>query len=52
MLVGETPGRREDEQVRPSVGSAGKLFDEAQKHICLSRAHKKKDMDWVLMMPS
>jgi DNA polymerase len=28
MVVGEAPGRREDEQGRPFVGRAGKLLDE------------------------
>jgi DNA polymerase len=37
VLVGEAPGRREDEQGRPFVGSAGKLLDEALKQVCLTR---------------
>ncbi len=37
VLVGEAPGRREDEQGRPFVGSAGKLLDGALKQVGLSR---------------
>jgi len=38
MLVGEGPGREEDEQGRPFVGAAGKLLDELLASIGLSRA--------------
>ncbi len=37
MFVGEAPGRREDEQGRPFVGSAGKFLDELLSSIGLSR---------------
>ena len=37
VLVGEAPGRREDEQGRPFVGSAGKLLDGALEQVGLSR---------------
>lgn len=37
MLVGEAPGRNEDEQGRPFVGQAGKLLDQLLGEIGLSR---------------
>ena len=37
MLIGEAPGRREDEIGRPFVGQAGKLLDEIFREIGLSR---------------
>lgn len=37
MLVGEAPGRNEDEQGRPFVGSAGRLLDEALKNAGIKR---------------
>ncbi len=37
MLVGEAPGRYEDEQGKPFVGKAGKLLDEMLLEIGLSR---------------
>ena len=37
VLMGEAPGRREDEQGRPFVGSAGKLLDGALEQVGLSR---------------
>ncbi len=37
MLVGEAPGRREDESGRPFVGSAGKKLDGILKSAGLSR---------------
>lgn len=38
MLVGEAPGRREDEQGRPFVGRAGRVLDELLASIGLPRA--------------
>ena len=38
VLVGEAPGRREDESGRPFVGSAGKLLDAALEHVGLGRS--------------
>jgi len=38
VLVGEAPGRREDESGRPFVGSAGKLLDAALDHVGLGRS--------------
>jgi uracil-DNA glycosylase family 4 len=37
MLVGEAPGRNEDEQGRPFVGRAGKLLDELLAEAGLER---------------
>ncbi len=37
VLVGEAPGRKEDESGRPFVGSAGKLLDAALEHVGLTR---------------
>jgi uracil-DNA glycosylase len=37
VLVGEAPGRTEDEQGRPFVGSAGKVLDNALRAAGLSR---------------
>ncbi len=37
MLVGEAPGRREDETGRPFVGRAGKLLEQLLESIGLSR---------------
>jgi uracil-DNA glycosylase len=37
LLIGEAPGRNEDQQGRPFVGSAGKLLDELLKTIDLTR---------------
>ncbi|HEY6691815.1 MAG TPA: uracil-DNA glycosylase [Solirubrobacteraceae bacterium] len=37
MVVGEAPGRREDEQGRPFVGRAGKLLDELLAEAGLAR---------------
>jgi DNA polymerase len=39
MLVGEAPGRREDEHGRPFVGSAGKLLDKLLAQAGLSRSY-------------
>jgi DNA polymerase len=38
VLVGEAPGRKEDESGRPFVGSAGKLLDAALERVGLSRS--------------
>ncbi len=38
VLVGEAPGRRENESGRPFVGSAGKLLDAALKHVGFTRS--------------
>ncbi len=38
VLVGEAPGRKEDESGRPFVGSAGKLLDAALAHVGLTRS--------------
>ena len=38
VLVGEAPGRKEDESGKPFVGSAGKLLDEALFSVGLSRS--------------
>ncbi len=38
VLVGEAPGRREDESGRPFVGSAGKLLDAALEQVGLTRS--------------
>ena len=38
VLVGEAPGRKEDESGRPFVGSAGKLLDAALKRVGLPRS--------------
>jgi len=38
VLVGEAPGRKEDESGRPFVGSAGKLLDTALEHVGLGRS--------------
>ncbi len=37
LFIGEAPGRNEDEQGRPFVGTAGKLLTEALKEAGLSR---------------
>ncbi|MCE4622836.1 MAG: uracil-DNA glycosylase [Desulfurococcales archaeon] len=37
MLIGEAPGRKEDEQGRPFVGMAGKLLDATLEKVGLSR---------------
>jgi uracil-DNA glycosylase len=37
LFIGEAPGRNEDQQGRPFVGSAGKLLDELLKTIDLTR---------------
>lgn len=37
MLIGEAPGRREDEQGKPFVGSAGKILTELLESIGLQR---------------
>ncbi|UCD45078.1 MAG: uracil-DNA glycosylase [Candidatus Bathyarchaeota archaeon] len=37
VLVGEAPGRREDEQGKPFVGSAGKLLDQILKKVGIQR---------------
>ena len=37
MFIGEAPGRNEDEQGRPFVGTAGKLLTEALEEAGLSR---------------
>jgi DNA polymerase len=37
MLIGEAPGSKEDEQGRPFVGRAGKIFDEFLKVANLDR---------------
>ena len=37
MLIGEAPGRYEDEQGRPFVGNAGKLLNELLWHAHLRR---------------
>lgn len=37
VFIGEAPGREEDKQGRPFVGSAGKLLDELLEGIGLSR---------------
>src|SRR5215470_13886386 len=38
MVVGEAPGRNEDEQGRPFVGRAGKLLDELLEAAGLDRS--------------
>jgi DNA polymerase len=38
VLVGEAPGRKENESGRPFVGSAGKLLDAALEHVGLTRS--------------
>lgn len=38
VLVGEAPGRKEDESGRPFVGSAGKLLDAALERVGLTRS--------------
>lgn len=38
VLVGEAPGRKEDESGRPFVGSAGKLLDAALECVGLTRS--------------
>jgi DNA polymerase len=38
VLVGEAPGRKEDESGRPFVGSAGKLLDAAFERVGLTRS--------------
>jgi DNA polymerase len=38
VLVGEAPGRKEDESGRPFVGSAGKLLDVALERVGLTRS--------------
>jgi len=38
LIVGEAPGRKEDEQGRPFVGQAGKLFDELLDAAGLARS--------------
>ena len=37
VFVGEAPGREEDKQGRPFVGSAGKLLDRLLEHVDLRR---------------
>ncbi|GIU71099.1 MAG: uracil-DNA glycosylase [Candidatus Nitrosocaldaceae archaeon] len=37
MFIGEAPGRNEDEQGRPFVGSAGKLLDQALANAGIKR---------------
>ena len=37
IFVGEAPGRNEDKEGKPFVGSAGKLLDEMLKEISLTR---------------
>jgi uracil-DNA glycosylase len=37
LFIGEAPGRNEDQQGKPFVGSAGKLLDELLKTINLTR---------------
>lgn len=37
MLIGEAPGRQEDETGRPFVGAAGRLLDKALKDSSISR---------------
>ncbi len=37
MFIGEAPGKKEDEQGRPFVGSAGKFLTELIESICLKR---------------
>jgi uracil-DNA glycosylase family 4 len=39
MLIGEAPGRSEDEKGEPFVGTAGKLLDKLLSQIGLSREH-------------
>ncbi|MQY83113.1 uracil-DNA glycosylase, partial [archaeon] len=38
VLVGEAPGRKEDEQGKPFVGSAGKLLDSMLEEAGLERS--------------
>ncbi len=38
VLVGEAPGRKEDESGRPFVGSAGRLLDSALERVGLTRS--------------
>ncbi len=38
VLVGEAPGRKEDEQGKPFVGSAGKLLDSMLEGAGLERS--------------
>jgi DNA polymerase len=38
VLVGEAPGRKEDESGRPFVGSAGRLLDAALERVGLTRS--------------
>lgn len=37
VLIGEAPGRREDESGLPFVGSAGKLLDNLLDSVCINR---------------
>ncbi|MGM0440604.1 MAG: uracil-DNA glycosylase family protein [Chlamydiota bacterium] len=37
MVVGEAPGKQEDQQGRPFVGQAGKIFDQLLDHVKLFR---------------
>jgi len=37
MIIGEAPGKKEDEQGKPFVGQAGKVLDELLKEINLDR---------------
>jgi len=37
LFIGEAPGFNEDEQGKPFVGAAGKIFDKLLEHISLSR---------------
>jgi DNA polymerase len=39
MLIGEAPGRNEDEQGRPFVGAAGKKLEELLTHAGLTRGN-------------
>ena len=38
MFIGEAPGKNEDEQGKPFVGSAGKLLDEALRNAKIDRS--------------
>ncbi|MBQ04811.1 uracil-DNA glycosylase [Candidatus Bathyarchaeota archaeon] len=38
VLIGEAPGRKEDESGRPFIGSAGKILDEAMENAGLARS--------------
>jgi len=45
MVVGEAPGRQEDEQGEPFVGAAGQLLDAMLRALALSRADSADSAD-------